>query len=413
MRTKPAVLITGGRAPVALDLARLFKRAGYRVLAAESMKYSLLSFSQAVDRWFSLPGPNRDEAGFVEGLVSLIRQHGVDWLIPTCEETFFIAKHRKRLEQGCRVLTDRLETLEQLHHKGSFIEELKRAGEHVPKTVVLHHRSEWKRGVEEVPFPAVLKPAYSRFATRVLFLEEPPEEPPVSLEQPWVLQERIAGPQLSAYAVAYHGRLAAYSCYRTVYTAGLGSALTFRHEEEPQVYEWVDRLVKRYGYTGQIAFDFIQSRDDGRFYPLECNPRATSGIHLFTEPSLVEAMVGGDCSSVVIPAADTKTMLVLPMVLYGWRQGKPWNWIRTMAAHRDVVFDWRDPAPFWGQGLSLWHLWRTARKQHLPLLKLTTQDIEWEGENDGTGNRGYRFSRTSLGEAPASVGAKGNGFRAQ
>ena len=57
MSTEPTVLLTGGRAPVALHLARLFKGAGFRVLSAESMKCSLLSFSNAVDRCFSLPGP--------------------------------------------------------------------------------------------------------------------------------------------------------------------------------------------------------------------------------------------------------------------------------------------------------------------------------------------------------------------
>ena len=72
---------------MALHLARLFKGAGFRVLSAESMKCSLLSFSNAVDRCFSLPGPVADETGFVEGLASLIREQGVDWLIPTCEET--------------------------------------------------------------------------------------------------------------------------------------------------------------------------------------------------------------------------------------------------------------------------------------------------------------------------------------
>ena len=92
---------------MALHLARLFREAGFRVLSAESMKYPLLSFSNAVDRCFSLPGPAADEAGFVEGLASLIREQGVDWLIPTCEETFYIAKYRRELESYCRVLDGR------------------------------------------------------------------------------------------------------------------------------------------------------------------------------------------------------------------------------------------------------------------------------------------------------------------
>ena len=42
---------------------------------------------------------------------------------------------------------------------------------------------------------------------------------------------------------------------------------------------WVETFVAREGYTGQIAFDFIET-EAGVMYALECNPRATSGVHL-------------------------------------------------------------------------------------------------------------------------------------
>ncbi len=412
MSTEPTVLLTGGRAPVALHLARLFREAGFRVLSAESMKYPLLSFSNAVDRCFSLPGPAVDEAGFVEGLASLIREHAVDWLIPTCEETFYVAKYRRELGSFCRVLADDLDTLARLHHKGVFIEELNRAGELVPKTAVVCDLSDWRRAVEEIPFPAVLKPAYSRFATQVHFLEEPAAEPPVSLDRPWVLQERIPGPQFSTYAVAQRGRLTAYSCYRRVFRVGTGSSITFRHEPEPLLYRWTERLVKRYRYTGQIAFDFIRSDEDGKYYPLECNPRATSGIHLFTDASLVEAMTGNP-PACAFPDPGVKAMLGIPVLLYGWRQEKPRKWLKTLATHRDVIFDRRDLLPSLGQGISLLYLCMTALRRRIPLLKLTTWDIEWEGEEDGKGtdHRRNGISRTSPGPAPEAVGAGGDRFR--
>jgi predicted ATP-grasp superfamily ATP-dependent carboligase len=412
LSTEPTVLLTGGRAPVALHLARLFREAGFRVLSAESMKYPLLSFSNAVDRCFSLPGPAVDEAGFVEGLASLIREHAVDWLIPTCEETFYVAKYRRELGSFCRVLADDLDTLARLHHKGVFIEELKRAGELVPKTAVVCDLSDWRRAVEEIPFPAVLKPAYSRFATQVHFLEEPAAEPPVSLDRPWVLQERIPGPQFSTYAVAQRGRLTAYSCYRRVFRVGTGSSITFRHEPEPLLYRWTERLVKRYRYTGQIAFDFIRSDEDGKYYPLECNPRATSGIHLFTDASLVEAMTGNP-PACAFPDPGVKAMLGIPVLLYGWRQEKPRKWLKTLATHRDVIFDRRDLLPSLGQGISLLYLCMTALRRRIPLLKLTTWDIEWEGEEDGKGtdHRRNGISRTSPGPAPEAVGAGGDRFR--
>src|SRR5690606_41669689 len=65
---------------------------------------------------------------------------------------------RRELGSFCRVLADDLDTLARLHHKGVFIEELNRAGELVPKTAVVCDLSDWRRAVEEIPFPAVLKP---------------------------------------------------------------------------------------------------------------------------------------------------------------------------------------------------------------------------------------------------------------
>ncbi|PTM59853.1 putative ATP-grasp superfamily ATP-dependent carboligase [Desmospora activa DSM 45169] len=394
---------------MALHLARLFKQAGWRVLAAESMAYPLLSFSNAVERCFSLPGPNQDENGFIQGLVSLIQEYEVDWLIPTCEETFFISKHYRRLSSYCRVLVGEWDILQRFHHKGNFIADLQQAGEWVPKTTVIRHPQEWRRQVQNIPFPAILKPVYSRFGTQVRFLNKPSDEPPVSLKRGWVLQKRIAGSQICAYGVSQRGRLTAYSCYHLQFAAGIGSAITFCHAEEPEVFAWVKRFVKRHRYTGQISFDFIRSTEDGRLYPLECNPRTTSGVHLFTGEDLVQAMVGDPPFAIVTPDPRTKTMLALPFALYGWKKGNLRAWLTTFVTHRDVIFDWNDPKPFFGQAQSLRHLWKEARKQGVPLLQFTTRDIEWEGgETDGTGDGGDRISRTSLGTSSAPLGAGSN-----
>jgi len=106
-------------------------------------------------------------------------------------------------------------------------------------------------------------------------------------------------------------------------------------------------------------------------------------------------------------------MLGIPVLLYGWRQEKPRKWLKTLATHRDVIFDRRDLLPSLGQGISLLYLCMTALRRRIPLLKLTTWDIEWEGEEDGKGtdHRRNGISRTSPGPAPEAVGAGGDRFR--
>jgi hypothetical protein len=106
-------------------------------------------------------------------------------------------------------------------------------------------------------------------------------------------------------------------------------------------------------------------------------------------------------------------MLGIPVLLYGWRQEKPRKWLKTLATHRDVIFDRRDPLPSLGQGISLLSLCITSLRRRIPLLELTTYDIEWEGEEDdkGTDHRRNGISRTSLGPAPEAVGTGGDRFR--
>ena len=79
------ILITGGRAPVALDFARKFKHMGWRVLVAESMPVHLCQNSRAVDDCFTVPSPRFEAEQFISTLCHIIQQENVDLLLPTCE----------------------------------------------------------------------------------------------------------------------------------------------------------------------------------------------------------------------------------------------------------------------------------------------------------------------------------------
>ena len=53
------------------------------------------------------------------------------------------------------------------------------------------------------------------------------------------------------------------------------------------------RLVAGTGYSGQISFDWIVG-GDGCARAIECNPRATSGLHLFARDAALPAALMGD-----------------------------------------------------------------------------------------------------------------------
>jgi short-subunit dehydrogenase involved in D-alanine esterification of teichoic acids len=54
------ILLTGGRAPVTLDLARAFHRAGHTVFMAESLRGHLSQPSNAVKAHFVVPAPRQE-----------------------------------------------------------------------------------------------------------------------------------------------------------------------------------------------------------------------------------------------------------------------------------------------------------------------------------------------------------------
>ena len=67
MNATPArrVLLTGARAPIALDLARQFAAAGWQVHTADSQPAHATSASGAVHCHHRVPPPRQQPAGFV------------------------------------------------------------------------------------------------------------------------------------------------------------------------------------------------------------------------------------------------------------------------------------------------------------------------------------------------------------
>ncbi|WP_099521203.1 ATP-grasp domain-containing protein [Paenibacillus sp. BIHB 4019] len=393
IRTGRRILITGGRAPAALDLARQLAEQGYEVYAADSMASPLIRFSTCIKRYEVLPAPRVDEAAFGKALAAMVEKYSIELLIPTCEEIYYIAKLRGKLG-SCMVFTDEAEKLTALHSKWAFIEMVREAGLAAPETKQLRCYTELKQlhnsASEQI---WVLKPVYSRFATKVHIWHANESPPPaaelqLSADSPWVAQAYVAGQEYCTYSIAKEGKLLAYSDYAVDFTAGRGASTFFQACHQPQLRQWVETFAAHTQFTGQIAFDFIID-ESGAVWPLECNPRATSGLHLFDKRDrLGRALWGtGQRSSIIMPQQSRGKMIAAAMLAYGLSQQRrqrglwrgSWHWLACMAGGRDVIFSWKDPGPFLMQGYVWFDLWRRARKAEQPLIAFTTADIEWNG----------------------------------
>jgi len=327
-----------------------------------------------------VPPPNRQPRQFIAALQRIIRRQRVDVLIPTCEETFFVAMGRRSLRESCAVFTAEIEQLRRLHNKFTFAQTVRRYGLPVPSTRLLTSPAEARSLVGK---NVVLKPAYSRFATQTIIRPRATSQIPANISpaRPWVAQDFETGPLLCTSSVAHQGRLTAHADYAAEFSAGAGGAVSFAPARNAAAHRWVTEFVTREQFTGQISFDFIET-GPGRVTAIECNPRATSGLHLFG-PALANAYLHPNLPTLEPP--DLAAKMVAPAMLWAGlgaartRRGFR-RWWNCFSHSRDVIFSPTDPAPgLVGQWLSLgYFLWQSVRHRISPVAA-TTDDIEWNG----------------------------------
>lgn len=375
------VLILGARAPVCLEWARAFRHAGWQVTVADSLAWPVARFSRAADRCVRLPEPRLDPAAWIDRLCRVVAEHHVDVLLPTCEEVFYLAHGRERLADLCRVVTSDFDTLHRLHHKGFFAQMTQNWRVAAPETHML-----W-RPEELAPFRAdasswVFKPAYSRFAHRTLVR---PASATLAVvqptpRQPWVAQRFVAGREHCSYSLLVDGRLTAHACYHPRYRVGQGSGIYFEPTDPQPIRDFLLQFGAATRYTGQVGFDFIEAVDGG-VHVLECNPRGTSGIHLFADQpdALVEALLGNRMD-MLCPLPQAR-MVALAMLLFAAPQ-RAFNlrfW-RDFGAAGDVILRRGDLGPLFAQVPGLIEVAARAMGQRCNLLAAATHDIEWDGQ---------------------------------
>lgn len=386
----PNVLILSGRAPVALDHARRFAQQGWTAYIGDSIACRLSGWSRAVAGKVVLASPRADPAGFVAGLRQAITRLGIDLVVPTCEEVFYLSRYRAALPASCRLAVDDFDKLRLLHSKWDFQALAQSCGGNPPPSAVvqtLDEARDWVRatGGGSCETGAVLKPEFSRFGVHVRLYPQgiPDDAPPLAAQGRWVVQHHRAGTELCSYSIADRGRLLAHAVYRPAYRLRRSSSYYFDHHSSPAIHAFVSRLVAHIGFTGQISFDWIDGGGDTPSV-IECNPRAISGLHLFDFADAVPAALTGEATDCAMPTA-TRARMIAPLMLSAglvqaansaalsqWRA----DWRRA----DDVLVRGGDFLPGVGGLADIGSYTRLAIQGGHTLREATSRDIEWDGE---------------------------------
>ncbi|MAM62004.1 hypothetical protein [Maritimibacter sp. UBA3975] len=379
--TGQTFLVTGARAPVALHMARLLGSAGHRVILTDALARPLAAATRFAS-YVRTPSPRFAPDAFGAAVQEIVAREGVDLIVPTCEEVFHLARLRDEAGLPLPVFAPGLDQLAQVHDKHRFIELCAGLGLPVPETHLL-------RGLPDLDAQRaragdmVFKPVWSRFAEHVLIRPDPRGLDAItpSPARPWVAQEYLHGSELCAYAIAHEGHVGALSAYRALARAGRGAAVAFAPVEDAAVTEFVTRFVEGTGWSGQISFDLMRLAD-GSVRPLECNPRATSGLHFFRDGAAFARMLAG-AGAPLAPDVSTPQDVRLALWVYGLPAALGRGDLaafRAVLRETEDLLDWPDdPGARRAQVPAMAEFAMLALRKRISLLGASTYDIEWNG----------------------------------
>lgn len=376
------ILITGPRSPYTLHLARILGKSNFNIYTVDSIENNLCKKSKYVKRNFLSPKPKQETLDYIDFLKEIIEEYNIDFLIPTCEEVYYISKYMNELK--CEVFTSNIDILTTLHSKYKFIELLNELNINSPETLLIYDKKElYPYIINKDKF--VLKPEYSRFASKTIINNKNPQiisKINIDKDNKWVLQEFIKGPQYCSYSLVRNGVITAHCNYPSKYFAGIGSTIYFESVKEEKIFEIVSKIVKKLNYTGQISFDFIKSEENNLFYPIECNPRTTSGITLFNENDNIGNAFLKD-NIFIESKSDIPKMYSIAMILYELPKFRNYlKFFSDFSKAKDVIYDKEDLKPFLSQFFIIKEYYNLAKKLNVSILEASTIDIEWNGKWD-------------------------------
>lgn len=378
-------LILGARAPACLEWARALQQEDWQVSTADSLRWPLSRFSQAGKNYYRLPEPRQNPQAWIDALKQLVLTKKIDWIIPTCEEVFYLAWGAEQLRVYCNLLTSDFSLLQQLHHKFHFAEFTKNFELTAPQSFlvcdpnelnkILHGDKDW-----------VVKPAFSRFATHTYIKPKQSDLNSISptTQYPWVVQQCIEGKEHCSYSLVKEGKVISHAVYHPKYRVGKGSGIYFDVTQPVEILEFVKAFSAKTQFTGQLAFDFMEDKN-GKFFVLECNPRATSGIHLFNNQSKALTKIferDPIPASIEIfqpttnPRMSSMAMILFALHKHGWRK----TFWQDFFKAQDIISHAGEHKPHYAQLLCLLEMCGRAVKQRKGLLAAVTADIEWDGQ---------------------------------
>ncbi|WP_299668903.1 ATP-grasp domain-containing protein [uncultured Psychromonas sp.] len=376
------ILITGARAPVAIEWARLLMSQGHQVYMTDCAQFPLGRFLVGIKAYAKTVSPRENPEQYQRQISELIDKYQIQMLIPTCEEIFYLAQFKHLLAHTNCLISD-ANLLLKLHNKFAVFEMLSGlSGVQLPKTKKLTSTEQI-----DLEWDSILKPVFSRFGEQVIrdVTTSAIQDLNISESRPWVQQQKLTGQALCNYALFDNGKLIAHQVYRPAYCVNGSAATYFQPVINHAINTFIKSFAQKVYFHGQLSFDFIEQ--NGEYFVIECNPRATSGLHLIAHELRFLAIEHLNIEKAVIPKVTINnnpsqaqyigfTMLIAGGVstLFSTQ-----TW-RDFFQAKNALSDKTYPLQPWAQIISGTELIITALLNKQSLAAASTAGIEWNGE---------------------------------
>lgn len=364
------ILITGGRSLIAFELANCFLNFGHEVHIADVFKPYIWRKLKNKIHFHNYPSPNLKNKEFRKWVVEFYENIKPDLIIPINEEIFYWAKICNK--NNIPIIAPKFEDLIMLHSKFEFNKMILSLGLNAPKTQIAKPNMMGEN--------MVFKREFSRFGESILI------KPKIAsfLEiknNPMLAQEYIEGVDYSFYSLVCNHQILLFSAYKSNWRTKGGAAICFETIDidiaiaakniAQKIGQKIDGFV-------QISCDFRIDKN-GKIWLIECNPRATSGIHniIYDWSKINSAFIEKKPQEIIPKGAK----IGIAMIVYGFftalKNNEIGKFIKDYKSHRDCLKNVQIYSFFDALKYMI-----GARQNNMTLSQFLTHDIEYNGEID-------------------------------
>jgi len=287
-------LVTFARSWPALAVTRSLGRRGIEVYCGDEAPFAAAFFSKYCRGSFRYPSPQRDPQGFLSSLEQEVKRlkpadNEPYVLLPVHNETFLIARERRRFEPYISMALPPYEKTELTHDKGALAGLARKLEIPIPPTYTFHSLEDLYRAVPDLSFPLFVKLRQSASGVGVKKCRTPeelvatfkfmieryglgPEEYPL-------VQTFVAGQDYCVTALFQNGRFVAGMTYRNVrsFPRGTGAGALRETVDLPEAEAHTRRLLEHLSWHGIAEVDW-RVDPQGKAFLIEINPRLFGGL---------------------------------------------------------------------------------------------------------------------------------------